>query len=181
MKCDDMGGRLTDRFIFTVDQPPGYSKEPRSAAEMHFDEAVLSPPMLRAFLQAMPKGAELHYHLTGGAYAENLIRSDANRGACIAVNKAEALARRLLVAAVSIATGIARSSAPPGPQSTSRGHAAAWCCKRRLAAAAFSVPVAKCRDTPRWTERRLKIRRGDEGGRSGQGPAAMRSRLNKGL
>jgi hypothetical protein len=49
MKCDDMGGRLTDR------------------AEMHFDEAVLSPPMLRAFLQAMPKGAELHYHLTGGA------------------------------------------------------------------------------------------------------------------
>jgi hypothetical protein len=101
---------------------PGYSKEPRSAAEMHFDEAVLSPPMLCAFLQAMPKGAELHYHLTGGAYAENLIRSDANRGACIAVNKAEALARRLLVAAVSIATRIARSSAPPGPQSTPRAQ-----------------------------------------------------------
>jgi hypothetical protein len=48
----------------------------------------------------MPKGAELHYHLTGGAYAENLIRSDANRGACIALNKAEAPAPRLLVAAV---------------------------------------------------------------------------------
>jgi hypothetical protein len=61
-----------------------------------------SPPKLRAFLQAMPKGAELPYHLTGGAYAENLIRSGANRGACIAVNKAEAPARRLLVAAVSI-------------------------------------------------------------------------------
>jgi hypothetical protein len=158
-----MGGRLTDRFIFMVDQPPGYSKEPRSAAEMQFDEAVLSPPKLRAFLQAMPKGAELPYHLTGGAYAENLIRSGANRGACIAVNKAEAPARRLLVAAVSIATRIVRSSAPPGRQSTSR------CCKRRLAAAAFSVPFAKCRDTPRWTERRLKIRRGDDGSRSRQG------------
>jgi len=63
-------------------------------AEMLFDEAVLSPPELRAFLQAMPKGAELHYHLTGGAYAENLIRSGANRGACIDVNKADAPARR---------------------------------------------------------------------------------------
>jgi hypothetical protein len=50
------------------------------------------------------------------------------------VNKAEAPARRLLVAAVSIAARIVRSSAPPGPQSTSRGHAATWCCKRRLAA-----------------------------------------------
>jgi adenosine deaminase len=79
-----MGGRLTDRFIFMVDQPLGYSKEPRSTAEMHFDEAVLSPPKLRALLVAMPKGAELHYHLTGGGYAENLIRSGANRGACIA-------------------------------------------------------------------------------------------------
>jgi hypothetical protein len=61
---------------------------------MHFDEAVLSPPELRAFLQAMPKGAELHYHLTGSAYAENLIRSGANRGAWFDVNKAEAPARR---------------------------------------------------------------------------------------
>jgi hypothetical protein len=70
-----------------ADQPPAYSKEPRSAAEMRFDEAVASPPELRAFLQAMPKGADLHYHLTGGAYAENLISAGANRGACIDENK----------------------------------------------------------------------------------------------
>ncbi|MGY3618186.1 hypothetical protein [Bradyrhizobium sp. USDA 10063] len=78
-------------LFIMVDQPPGYSKEPRSAANMHFHEAVLSPPELRAFLQEMPKGADLHYHLTGGAYAENLIRSGANRGACIDVNKLVAM------------------------------------------------------------------------------------------
>jgi hypothetical protein len=74
-------------LLFMVDQPPGYSKERRSAAEIRFDDAVASPPELRAFLQAMPKGADLHYHLTGGAYAENLIRAGANRGACIDANK----------------------------------------------------------------------------------------------
>ncbi len=78
-------------LFFMVDQTPSFSKERRSVAQMHFDEAVLSPPELRSFLQAMPKGADLHYHLTGGAYAENLIRSGADRGVCIDVNKLAAM------------------------------------------------------------------------------------------
>lgn len=78
-------------LLFVVGQAPGYSREARSAAEMRFHEAVVSPPELRAFLQAMPKGADLHYHLTGGAYAENLIISAAARGACIDVNKLAAM------------------------------------------------------------------------------------------
>ena len=32
------------------------------------------PPALRAFLRAMPKGADLHTHLPGAIYAESYIR-----------------------------------------------------------------------------------------------------------
>lgn len=78
-------------LLFMVSQSPGYSKELRSAAKIRFDDAVRSPPELRAFLQAMPKGADLHYHFTGGAYAENLIASGADRGACIDLNKLAAM------------------------------------------------------------------------------------------
>jgi adenosine deaminase len=67
-------------------QLPAHPKEPRSAAEMRFDELSQSPPELRAFLYAMPKGADLHYHLTGGLYAENMIRSGASKGSCLDVN-----------------------------------------------------------------------------------------------
>src|SRR5215470_14953781 len=63
------------------------SQEARSPAEMRFDEVLKSPLELRSFLKAMPKGADLHYHLTGGGYAENLIRSGAEKGACVDVNK----------------------------------------------------------------------------------------------
>jgi hypothetical protein len=68
-------------------QLPVYPKEPRSPAEMRFDELAQSPLELRSFLHEMPKGADLHYHLVGGSYAENLIRSGADKGSCIDVNK----------------------------------------------------------------------------------------------
>jgi adenosine deaminase len=64
-----------------------YSKEPPSPAEMRFDEVTQSPPELRSFLYAMPKAADLHYHLVGGSYAENLISSGAGKGSCIDVSK----------------------------------------------------------------------------------------------
>ncbi len=44
-------------LLFMVDQPPGYSKELRSAAKMRFDQAVLSPPELRAFLRSDAEGS----------------------------------------------------------------------------------------------------------------------------
>jgi adenosine deaminase len=59
------------------------SKIYRSTAEMRFARIAQSPPDLRSFLYAMPKGADLHYHLTGGAYAENIIRMEAARDSCI--------------------------------------------------------------------------------------------------
>ena len=41
------------------------------------------PPRLRIFLQQMPKGADLHTHLSGAVYAENYINWAAKEGFCV--------------------------------------------------------------------------------------------------
>jgi hypothetical protein len=41
------------------------------------------PPVLSAFLRAMPKGGDLHNHLAGAIYAENLIDDAAANGMCV--------------------------------------------------------------------------------------------------
>lgn len=49
-----------------------------------FDEASkLGPPALRAFLYRMPKGADLHSHLSGAIYAESWIRVAGEDHLCI--------------------------------------------------------------------------------------------------
>ena len=45
--------------------------------------AAKSPPLLRAFLYRMPKGGDLHNHLSGAAYAEAIIRAGAAAGRCV--------------------------------------------------------------------------------------------------
>ena len=49
------------------------------------DRARGNPLALRAFLVNMPKGAELHYHLEGGVYAESWIRAGAEDHLCVNV------------------------------------------------------------------------------------------------
>jgi len=41
------------------------------------------PPMVRMFLQRMPKGADLHSHLSGAVYAESYIAWAAAEGLCV--------------------------------------------------------------------------------------------------
>ncbi|MGA9604488.1 MAG: hypothetical protein WBQ82_10275, partial [Methyloceanibacter sp.] len=54
------------------------SAEQRTAEEL---ESVRSEPLLlRDFLLRMPKGADLHTHLTGAAYAESHIEAAAEDG-----------------------------------------------------------------------------------------------------
>ena len=48
-----------------------------------FEAARSNPLDLRALLVRMPKGADLHYHLTGGIYAETFIRAGADDGLCV--------------------------------------------------------------------------------------------------
>jgi adenosine deaminase len=50
-----------------------------------FESARANPLDLRAFLVRMPKGADLHYHLSGGVYAETFIRDAAEDGLCVDV------------------------------------------------------------------------------------------------
>lgn len=52
-----------------------------------FDAVRQSPPELRAFLYQMPKGGDLHSHLSGAAYAERLIEAGAKSGKCADTTK----------------------------------------------------------------------------------------------
>ena len=48
-----------------------------------FDSLRDDHPALRAFLYRMPKGADLHVHLSGAVYAERLIDWAAQQGLCV--------------------------------------------------------------------------------------------------
>ena len=48
-----------------------------------FDALRDDHPALRAFLYRMPKGADLHVHLSGAVYAERLIDWAAQQGLCV--------------------------------------------------------------------------------------------------
>src|SRR6267143_3746714 len=56
---------------------------PDQRAARAFEAARADPLDLHAFLVRMPKGADLHYHLSGGIYAESFIRVAAEEGLCV--------------------------------------------------------------------------------------------------
>src|SRR3977135_4602160 len=62
---------------------PSERATPEQRAARAFEAARANPLDLRAFLVRMPKGADLHYHLSGGIYAESFIRVAAEEGLCV--------------------------------------------------------------------------------------------------
>ncbi len=52
-----------------------------------FDAHKDRPPLLRNFLQRLPKGADLHSHVSGAVYAESYLRWAAEDGACVDADK----------------------------------------------------------------------------------------------
>ena len=71
-------------------QARGTSHDPQSSilsAEQrtarHFESLRKTPPQLLAFLLAMPKGGDLHNHLSGAIYAESYIQWASESGLCI--------------------------------------------------------------------------------------------------
>jgi adenosine deaminase len=56
-------------------------------ASRAFEAARVNPLDLRAFLVAMPKGADLHNHLYGAIYAETWIRDGAEDHLCVELSK----------------------------------------------------------------------------------------------
>lgn len=57
------------------------SPEQRSAR--YFESIRKSPPQMLAFLLKMPKGADLHSHLSGAVYAESYIQWAVDKGLCV--------------------------------------------------------------------------------------------------
>ena len=55
--------------------------------ELQLAAAKTNPLQLRQFLKRMPKGTDLHYHLSGGVYAESFIRAAAEDGLCVDVKQ----------------------------------------------------------------------------------------------
>jgi adenosine deaminase len=60
---------------------PGQGREGRAAQAL--EAARENPLELRAFLVRMPKGADLHVHLSGAVYAESFIRAAAEDNLCV--------------------------------------------------------------------------------------------------
>ena len=56
---------------------------PTERTARYFDSIRVSPPQLLAFLLKMPKGADLHNHLSGAIYAESYIQWAADSGDCV--------------------------------------------------------------------------------------------------
>lgn len=56
-------------------------------AEKNLAAARKNPLQLRHFLLGMPKGADLHYHLSGGIYAESFLRAAAEDHLCVNVKE----------------------------------------------------------------------------------------------
>ncbi len=66
--------------------PAAERATPEQRAARAFEAARANPLDLRAFLARMPKGADLHYHLAGGIYAESWIRAAVEDGLCVDVS-----------------------------------------------------------------------------------------------
>lgn len=67
----------------TAAKPPRLSPTPQEQRAIRaFEVAKQSPLELTAFLVNMPKGADLHMHLTGAVYAESFIRQAASDSLC---------------------------------------------------------------------------------------------------
>lgn len=63
---------------------PVSAQDSESATAALFDRIAGQPARLRLFLQAMPKGGDLHNHLWGTPYAEDFLGWAAEDGLCVA-------------------------------------------------------------------------------------------------
>ena len=73
--------------LFVMAPPAAQATASRSSAEVrtarYLDTIRTRPAKLRAFLKAMPKGADLHNHLSGAVPTETLIGYAVKDGLCI--------------------------------------------------------------------------------------------------
>jgi adenosine deaminase len=70
-------------ILFLAAATAAQTAGPTSRTARYFDSISNSPPQLLAFLLQMPKGGDLHNHLSGAIYAESYIQWAADSGDCI--------------------------------------------------------------------------------------------------
>ena len=73
-------GLIVPATAIAANRPPA-SDEART--EAYFQSIRKDPNLLLAFLREMPKGGDLHNHLTGSTYAESYIQWGADDGDCV--------------------------------------------------------------------------------------------------
>jgi adenosine deaminase len=64
---------------------PARSNSPEVATARRLAAITAEPLLLRAFLREMPKGGDLHNHLSGAVYAESYLRWAAEDGLCFLI------------------------------------------------------------------------------------------------
>ncbi|QNI38437.1 adenosine deaminase [Edaphobacter sp. 4G125] len=79
-----MGGAQAQKPVASSPQATVSASEQRAVRA--FNAAVESPLQITAFLAEMPKGGDLHMHLSGAVYAESFIRQAAADGLCYSPN-----------------------------------------------------------------------------------------------
>lgn len=67
----------------TLSAQPRSTSAAEQKAAAYFESVRKSPPKQMAFLLKMPKGADLHNHLSGSIYAERYIEWAAQNGLCV--------------------------------------------------------------------------------------------------
>ena len=67
----------------TVARRPAAATSQEQRAIRAFNTAKQSPLQLSALLDRMPKGADLHMHLSGAIYAETFLKDAASDGLCV--------------------------------------------------------------------------------------------------
>ena len=70
-----------------VSQAGAVQKSPEQRAELNLQAARQNPLQLRHFLLGMPKGGDLHNHLSGAVYAESWIRAAVEDHLCVDLGK----------------------------------------------------------------------------------------------
>lgn len=76
--------RLVALFLATICSPSIQAGDfETSQTARWFENNRQRPPLLRNFLQRMPKGADLHSHLSGAVYAETYLQLAADAGWCV--------------------------------------------------------------------------------------------------
>ena len=61
-----------------------------SAMDRALDRIAADPILIKQFMRELPKGADLHHHLSGSVYAESMLRWAIEDGLCISLDTYEA-------------------------------------------------------------------------------------------